>query len=78
MMPGDTPPRLPAPLLARYAVGGACLLVTASLAMAVPYLLKRGIDAIQRGEPFSVAAELAAAIVAIALVQAVTARSRGR
>jgi ATP-binding cassette subfamily B protein len=57
---------------ARYAAGGACLLVTASLAMAVPYLLKRGIDAIQRGEPFRVAAELAAAIVAIALVQAVT------
>jgi ATP-binding cassette subfamily B protein len=57
---------------ARYAVGGACLLVTASLAMAVPYLLKRGIDAIERGEPFRVAAELAAAIVVIALVQAVT------
>lgn len=57
---------------ARYAVGGACLLVTASLAMAVPYLLKHAIDAIQRGEPFRVAAQLAAAIVAIALVQAVT------
>lgn len=58
--------------LARYAAGGVCLLITASLAMAVPYLLKRGIDAIQRGEPFRVAAELAAAIVVIALVQAVT------
>jgi ATP-binding cassette subfamily B protein len=58
--------------VARYAVGGACLLVTASLAMAVPYLLKRGIDAIQRGEPFSVTAELAAVIVVIALIQAVT------
>jgi len=58
--------------VARYAAGGAFLLVTASLAMAVPYLLKRGIDAIQRGEPFSVAAELAAAIAVIALVQAVT------
>ena len=57
---------------ARYAVGGACLLVTASLAMAVPYLLKHAIDAIQRGEPFRVAAQLAAAIVGIALVQAVT------
>ncbi|MBX3026054.1 ABC transporter ATP-binding protein [bacterium] len=58
--------------LVRYAVGGICLLITASLAMAVPYLLKRGIDAIQRGEPFRVAAELAAAIVVIAIVQAVT------
>lgn len=57
---------------ARYAAGGACLLVTASLAMAVPYLLKRGIDAIERGEPFQVVAELAAAIVGIAVVQTVT------
>ncbi len=57
---------------ARYAAGGVCLLVTASLAMAVPYLLKRAIDAIQRGEPFDVAARLAAVIVAVALVQAVT------
>ncbi len=56
---------------ARYAAGGACLLVTASLAMAVPYLLKRAIDAIERGQPFSVAARLAALIVAVALVQAV-------
>lgn len=57
---------------ARYAVGGACLLVTASLAMAVPYLLKHAIDAIERGEPYRVAAGLAAAIVGIAVVQAVT------
>ena len=57
---------------ARYAAGGACLLLTASLAMAVPYLLKRAIDAIAHGQPFRVAAELAAAIVAVALVQAVT------
>ena len=56
---------------ARYAAGGVCLLVTASLAMAVPYLLKRSIDAIQRGEPYGVAARLAAAIVAVAAVQAV-------
>ena len=58
--------------VARYAAGGACLLVTASLAMAVPLLLKKGIDAIQRGEPFRVVAELAAIIVAIAIVQSVT------
>ncbi len=56
----------------RYAAGGACLLVTASLAMAVPYLLKRAIDAIARGEPYAVAARLAAVIVVIAVVQAVT------
>ena len=55
----------------RYAVGGACLLVTASLAMAVPYLLKRAIDAIQRNAPFAEVAHLALGIVAIALVQAV-------
>ena len=54
---------------ARYAAGGACLLVTASLAMAVPYLLKRAIDAIQRGGPFSEVAHVALAIVAIALLQ---------
>ena len=56
---------------ARYAAGGACLLVTASLAMAVPYLLKRAIDAIERGQPFSVAARLAGLIVVVSLVQAV-------
>jgi ATP-binding cassette subfamily B protein len=54
---------------ARYAAGGVCLLVTATLAMAVPYLLKRAIDAIERGEPFAVAARLAALIVAVAIGQ---------
>jgi ATP-binding cassette subfamily B protein len=57
---------------ARYAAGGVCLLVTASLAMAVPYLLKRAIEAIERGEPFATVATIAGAIVAVALVQAVT------
>ncbi len=62
--------------VARYAVGGACLLVTASLAMAVPYLLKRAIDAIAARRALrAVAAELAGAIVAIALVQAVVAHA---
>lgn len=56
---------------ARYAAGGLCLFVTASLAMAVPYLVKRAIDAIERGEPASVAAQVALVIVAVALVQAV-------
>jgi len=57
---------------ARYAAGGACLLITASLAMAVPYLLKRAIDAIQRGDPFRVVAHVAGAIVVVAIVQTVT------
>lgn len=56
---------------ARYAAGGACLLVTASLAMAVPYLLKRAVDSIQQGAPFAAVARFAAAIVVVALVQGV-------
>jgi len=56
----------------RYAAGGVCLLITASLAMAVPYLLKRAIDAIERGESFDTVGRLAAAIAGVALVQAVT------
>ncbi len=56
----------------RYALGLACLLVTASLAMAVPYLLKRAHRRHQRGEPFRVGGRMVrGAIVAIALVQAV-------
>lgn len=56
----------------RYAAGGACLLATASLAMAVPYLLKRAIDAIERGDSFRVVVQAAVAIVVVAIVQAVT------
>jgi ATP-binding cassette subfamily B protein len=55
---------------ARYAAGALCLLLTASLAMAVPYLLKQAIDAIQVGAPFAVPARLAAIIVAVAVAQA--------
>jgi ATP-binding cassette subfamily B protein len=51
----------------RYAAGGVCLLITASLAMAVPYLLKRAIDAIEHGDPFG---HLAVLIVVVALLQA--------
>src|SRR5262245_7212740 len=40
--------------------------------MAVPYLVKRAIDAIQAGAAFSTVSTLAAVIVAVALVQAVT------
>ncbi len=56
---------------ARYAVGGACLLATATLAMLVPYLLKRAIDAIAHGAPLSTIGTLALWIIAIAAVQAV-------
>jgi ATP-binding cassette subfamily B multidrug efflux pump len=56
---------------ARYALGGACLFVTATLAMLVPYLLKRAIDAIAQGAPVSAVTTLALCIIAIAIVQAV-------
>ncbi len=55
----------------RYAAGGICLLTTASLAMAVPYLLKRAVDAIEQGQPPSWVAAIAGAIVIVAIVQAV-------
>lgn len=55
----------------RYAAGGACLLVTASLAMAVPYLLKRAIESIENGEPLSRVTTLALVIIGVALVQGV-------
>jgi ATP-binding cassette, subfamily B, multidrug efflux pump len=61
----------------RYAVGGACLLATATLAMMVPYLLKRAIDAIGRGAPLSQITTYALWIIAIAIVQGV-ARSFSR
>src|SRR5204862_547939 len=45
----------------RYVFGLACLLVTGTMAMAVPYLLKRAVDAIAAGRPPSVAATVALA-----------------
>ncbi len=55
----------------RYSAGGLCLLVTASLAMAVPYLLKRAIDAVSHGEPLSTVAVFCASIFGIVTLQAV-------
>jgi ATP-binding cassette, subfamily B, multidrug efflux pump len=55
----------------RYAVGGACLLATATLAMMVPYLLKRTIDAIGHGGTWRQITVYASLIVLIAVVQAV-------
>ena len=55
----------------RYAIGGVCLLATATLAMMVPYLLKRAIDAISHGAAARQIASYALWIVVIAAVQAV-------
>lgn len=55
----------------RYAAGGACLLATATLAMAVPYLVKRAVDTIQAGGEARSVAWFAIVIVAIALLQGV-------
>ena len=55
----------------RYAVGLACLVATGSLAMAVPYLLKRVVDTIAQGGPVGTVGIIASAIITIALVQGV-------
>ena len=53
----------------RYALGLGCLLATGSLAMAVPYLLKRAVDTISAGGSAVTVGWLAATIIAIALAQ---------
>jgi len=55
----------------RYAAGAVFLLATASLAMLVPYLLKLAVNAIEARRPFSEVLGFAAAMVAVAVVQAV-------
>lgn len=55
----------------RYAIGLACLLATGTLAMSVPYLLKRAVDAIAAGGGMGTVGWLAATIIAVALVQSV-------
>jgi len=55
----------------RYAFGLACLLATGTLAMTVPYLLKRAVDTIAGGGAPASVAWIALAIVVIAVVQAV-------
>lgn len=57
--------------LTRYLLGAFCLLATASLAMAVPYLLKRAIDGIAAGVEFSQVAAIAALIAGIAVAQGI-------
>jgi ATP-binding cassette subfamily B protein len=53
----------------RYAIGLACLVATGTLAMSVPYLLKRAVDAIAAGGPVAQVGWLAVAIISIALAQ---------
>src|SRR6185369_11689431 len=55
----------------RYAVGLVCLLATGTLAMTIPYLLKRAVDTIQAGGSAATVGWLAAAIIGIALCQSV-------
>ncbi len=53
----------------RYALGAVALLLTASMAMSIPYLLKRAVDAAAAGAGLEVA-RLALLVVAVAVVQA--------
>ncbi|MBI3786535.1 MAG: ABC transporter ATP-binding protein [Deltaproteobacteria bacterium] len=55
----------------RYAIGCFCLLATATLAMAVPYLLKRAIDEVAHGGGLRGVSFYAGLIVGIALIQGV-------
>jgi ATP-binding cassette subfamily B protein len=57
--------------MGRYVFGLTCLLATGTMAMTVPYFLKRAVDAIAAGRPPSVAITMAVAIIVIALVQSV-------
>jgi len=53
----------------RYAIGLVCLLATGTLAMSVPYLLKRAVDTIASGGSPATVGWLALTIIAIALAQ---------
>jgi ATP-binding cassette, subfamily B, multidrug efflux pump len=55
----------------RYAIGLVCLLATGTLAMSVPYLLKRAVDTIASGGSAGTVGWLAATIIMIALMQSV-------
>lgn len=53
----------------RYARGIACLVVTATLAMSIPWLLKRAVEGIEHGRPFGEIASTLLLIIGIAVVQ---------
>ncbi|MGH7859026.1 MAG: ABC transporter transmembrane domain-containing protein, partial [Candidatus Binatia bacterium] len=57
---------------ARYAWGLVCLLVTATLAMAIPYLLKRAVEVVEHDRELRHLAFYALLIVGFALVQSVS------
>ncbi len=52
----------------RYLRGILCLLLTASLAMSIPLLLKRAVEGIERGLPFSDISLSLAAVIGVALI----------
>ena len=55
----------------RYLRGIGCLVASASLAMSIPLLLKRAIEAIEKGLPFRQLSLYLLAIIGVALVQGV-------
>ena len=55
----------------RYLRGILCLVVTATLAMSIPLLLKHAVEGIEKGLPFHQVSFYILAIVGIALVQGV-------
>jgi ATP-binding cassette subfamily B multidrug efflux pump len=56
----------------RYLRGIACLVVTATLAMSIPLLLKRAVEGIEHGQSMAQLSPYLLAIIGIALVQGVT------
>ena len=60
---------------ARYLRGIVCLVVTATLAMSIPLLLKHAVEGIEKGLPFRQIALYILAIIGVALVQGVVRRS---
>lgn len=56
----------------RYLRGIACLVITATLAMSIPLLLKRAVEGIERGLPVADLVPYLVAVIGIALVQGVT------
>ncbi len=55
----------------RYARGIACLVVTATLAMSIPWLLKQAVEGIEHGRPVGEIASTLLLIIGIALLQGV-------
>ena len=53
----------------RYLLGGACLLATATLAMTIPWLLKRAVEVIEQDRELSFLSVYVGLIIAFALVQ---------